>query len=154
MKHSTASLGARHPIHDFEYADAVTRLAATGFVAADLGKCAWQLDDDTFWILTDDVAPAWTAFNSGLINPMTTLGDLIVGGASGSPARLALGAALSFLRVNAAGVAIEWASNWVAAPATAASTGTAGQKAYDTDGFLYICIATNTWVRFAGASWS
>lgn len=36
--------------------------------------------------------------------------------------------------------------NWVAVPATASSTGTAGQVAYDATHF-YVCIATNTWVR-------
>ena len=36
--------------------------------------------------------------------------------------------------------------NWVTAPATATSTGTAGQVAYDATHF-YICVATNTWVR-------
>jgi hypothetical protein len=35
---------------------------------------------------------------------------------------------------------------WVSAPATATSTGVAGQKAYDS-GFMYICVATNTWKR-------
>jgi len=45
-------------------------------------------------------------------------------------------------------------SLWVTAPASASSPGTAGQRAFDTDGFLYLCIDTDTWVRFAGASWS
>lgn len=40
----------------------------------------------------------------------------------------------------------------VGAPATATSTGTAGQIAYD-NSFIYICIATNTWERAAIASW-
>jgi hypothetical protein len=37
---------------------------------------------------------------------------------------------------------------WVAAPASATSTGTPGQKAYDS-GFLYVCISTNVWRRVA-----
>lgn len=37
-------------------------------------------------------------------------------------------------------------------PATAGSTGTAGQTAYAT-GFFYVCIATNTWERVAIATW-
>lgn len=41
---------------------------------------------------------------------------------------------------------------WVAVPASATATGTAGQKAYAT-GFLYICVATNTWQRVAIATW-
>lgn len=35
---------------------------------------------------------------------------------------------------------------WVAAPASAASAGTVNQIAYD-NSYLYVCIATNTWVR-------
>lgn len=38
------------------------------------------------------------------------------------------------------------------APATASSTGTAGDIAYDS-GFLYVCTATNTWKRVAIATW-
>lgn len=42
--------------------------------------------------------------------------------------------------------------NWVAAPATAASPGTAGSMAYDAS-FLYVCVATDTWVRVGLATW-
>lgn len=38
------------------------------------------------------------------------------------------------------------------APATAAAAGVTGQIAYDAT-HLYICIATNTWVRATFASW-
>ena len=41
--------------------------------------------------------------------------------------------------------------NWVGVPATAASAGTAGQMAYQS-GFLYVCVATNTWQRVAIAT--
>lgn len=40
----------------------------------------------------------------------------------------------------------------VAAPATASSTGTAGQVAY-ASGFFYVCVATNTWQRAALVTW-
>ena len=40
----------------------------------------------------------------------------------------------------------------VSAPATASSTGSAGQMAYDSS-YLYICTATNTWKRVAISSW-
>ncbi len=40
----------------------------------------------------------------------------------------------------------------VAAPATATSTGTAGQIAYDAS-YFYVCTATNTWVRAALSTW-
>lgn len=42
--------------------------------------------------------------------------------------------------------------SWVSAPATATSTGTAGQKAYDAF-YFYLCVATDTWVRAPLGSW-
>lgn len=56
--HSTASLNARHPIHNWEYADASARTGASGFVAADIGKVALQLDDGSFWVLRT-TTPSW-----------------------------------------------------------------------------------------------
>lgn len=52
----------------------------------------------------------------GFTNPMTTAGDMIVGGASGTPARLAKGTALQVLRMNAGATAEEWATLTTAAP--------------------------------------
>lgn len=44
------------------------------------------------------------------------------------------------------------AASVTSVPATAASTGTAGQIAYD-GSWLYVCVATNTWLRTAIATW-
>ncbi len=41
-------------------------------------------------------------------NPMTTAGDLIVGGSAGTPQRLGIGTALQQVRVNAGGTALEY----------------------------------------------
>ena len=38
--------------------------------------------------------------------------------------------------------------NWQTVPATASSAGVAGQVAYQS-GWLYICVASNTWQRVA-----
>jgi hypothetical protein len=43
-------------------------------------------------------------------------------------------------------------AKYVTAPTTATDTCTAGQMAY-ASGFLYVCIATNTWQRAAMATW-
>ena len=43
--------------------------------------------------------------------------------------------------------------NWVAVPASASASGTAGQVAYDGE-YFYICVATNTWIRAAMSDWS
>lgn len=40
-----------------------------------------------------------------------------------------------------------------AAPSTASDTGTAGEVRYDS-GFIYVCVATDTWVRAALSTWS
>lgn len=38
-------------------------------------------------------------------------------------------------------------------PASASATGTPGQIEWDS-GFIYVCIATDTWVRAALSSWT
>ena len=38
-------------------------------------------------------------------------------------------------------------------PATAASTGTTGTRIYGTDGYLYVCTASNTWKRVQLTTW-
>ena len=48
--------------------------------------------------------------------------------------------------LNANADILDAAALIVAAPATATSTGIAGQIAYDATHF-YVCVATNTWVR-------
>jgi hypothetical protein len=51
------------------------------------------------------------ALGLSLTNPMTTAGDLIRGGSSGVPTRLAMGSALQRLRVNSGGTALEYAGD-------------------------------------------
>ncbi|MAB96919.1 MAG: hypothetical protein CMK71_02470 [Pseudomonadaceae bacterium] len=67
-------------------------------------------DEDAFYKYTGS---AWEVFSGGggggMTNPMTTPADIIVGGASGVPSRLAKGAAFQVLRVNAGGTALEYA---------------------------------------------
>lgn len=43
-------------------------------------------------------------------------------------------------------------SKFATAPASATATGTAGQIAYDST-HIYVCVATNTWVRATLATW-
>lgn len=46
-----------------------------------------------------------------MVNPMTAVGDVIVGGASGAPTRLAKGSAGQVLKVNSAGTGLEWGTD-------------------------------------------
>ncbi len=56
----------------------------------------------------DDVESTIAEAVAKMTNPMTTLGDLIVGGAGGVPGRLGIGAANKKLFVNAAGTDYEF----------------------------------------------
>lgn len=61
MKHSSQTGVRIHVPHAFEYADATARAAATGFVPEDVGKLSLQLDDFSFWVLSDDDPATWVA---------------------------------------------------------------------------------------------
>jgi hypothetical protein len=58
-RHGDFGVGKVHQPFNWSYADATARGAATGFVAADVGKLARQLDDDSLWMLTDDSPETW-----------------------------------------------------------------------------------------------
>lgn len=64
MFHDEHGTGARHAIHNWEYADATERGAAVAadFEDADIRKIALQLDDDSYWQLTArSPSPVWKA---------------------------------------------------------------------------------------------
>lgn len=52
------------------------------------GLSVWSKADNAFYVWNGS---AWAAATSGMTNPMTTSGDVIYGGASGAPTRLAAG---------------------------------------------------------------
>lgn len=52
-----------------------------------------------------------TPASPGMANPMTTQGDIIYGGASGAPTRLAKGTAGQVLKMNSGGTAPEWGAD-------------------------------------------
>lgn len=54
---------------------------------------------------------------------------------------------------NAATATVATRVSDTTAPATATDTGTAGEVRYD-GSFIYVCVATDTWVRAALATWS
>lgn len=58
MFHKNAVITDIHMAHNWEYANAAARLAATGFVAGDLKKLALQLDNSSLWLLTA-ATPTW-----------------------------------------------------------------------------------------------
>jgi hypothetical protein len=64
-EHTDIDVGFIHVAHQWEYADSTARLAATGFVAADVGKLAVQLDDYSFYVLSDDSPITWVGVGGG-----------------------------------------------------------------------------------------
>ena len=58
-RHGDFTLGQVHQPFNWSYADATARTAATGMVPADVGKWAKQLDNGTYWELTDDSPVTW-----------------------------------------------------------------------------------------------
>lgn len=88
MLHKDALASDIHIVHNWAVADAAA-LAALVPIAGDNGKVAWQQDNNTFYVLADYVAPTWVLLNTpGFANPMTTVGDIVYGEASGTPTRL------------------------------------------------------------------
>jgi hypothetical protein len=79
------------------------------------GKSRIFTKSDGLYVVDDAGGVTGPMGEAGLTNPMTTAGDVIFGGASGTPTRLAIGTAAQVLKVNAGATAPEWG----AAPAGA-----------------------------------
>lgn len=60
MLHKSIILADRHAPHSYEYASTAARTGASGFAAGDLGKIAWQTNDNTFWTLVA-TTPVWVS---------------------------------------------------------------------------------------------
>lgn len=58
-EHDVIPAGEIHIPYNWSYADAAARLAATGFIVADVGKLARQVSDNTLWMLTDESPITW-----------------------------------------------------------------------------------------------
>lgn len=56
--HRDSVIGENHIIHNFEYADATARAAAS-LASTDVGKVARQQDDGTFWLLLNHSPMTW-----------------------------------------------------------------------------------------------
>lgn len=57
-----------------------------------------------------DMDFVWSADSAGMTNPMTTTGDTIYSSSGSTPARLGIGTAGQYLKVNAGATAPEWAT--------------------------------------------
>jgi len=72
--HDEITVGDVHVIQQYAYADATARTTASGFVVADEGKVARQLDNDSFWVLIDPT-PTWAPLTASALAPATTVTD-------------------------------------------------------------------------------
>jgi hypothetical protein len=63
-KHKDTSIVNSHFSHRWEYANEAARTGATGFVSAEVGLLARQLDDNSFWVLTA-ITPTWVVLGGG-----------------------------------------------------------------------------------------
>ena len=59
--HKDLNGGNIHTLVRWEFNNAAERTGIAGLTAADVGKFAWQKDNDTFWVLKNHVGPAWAA---------------------------------------------------------------------------------------------
>jgi len=59
-KHRREAIGSRHPAIGWTYADEAARVAASGFDSYDVGGLAWQLSDNSIWLLTN-TTPTWVS---------------------------------------------------------------------------------------------
>ncbi len=76
VRHRNLGPADNHPFYTFVFPNEASRLAATGFVPADVGKAALQLSDNTFWALAS-VSPVttWTPMGgAGGPNPVVASG--------------------------------------------------------------------------------
>jgi len=60
MLHKNITLGEIHKLHNWEVANQTARLALV-VTSADIGKVAWQTDNDTYWVLKDDSPLLWNS---------------------------------------------------------------------------------------------
>ncbi len=111
-----------------------------------------NLEQGTNVAIADDGSGNITISVPGVLsNPMTDEGDLIIGGASGTPTRLAAGTSGDVLTSNGPGAEPSWqpggSGGYVPTPPTSgSSTGTAGQYSILSGGAaLAVCVSTNTW---------
>lgn len=81
-EHDIAPLGEIHRVANWEFADTAARTGATGILASDVSKWAKQLDDGSYWELTDDSPVTWAQ--------RTGAGGGVIGGSTGATDNRAL----------------------------------------------------------------
>lgn len=91
--------------------------------------------------LTQTTAQVQSILDNSVINPMTTAGDIIVGGSQGAPARLPIGTAGQVLKVNSGATGLEWGSGGGGGGGGSGATFIEFTRTYDSmSGYTWSCI--------------
>lgn len=61
-----------HIIHAYEYANAAARIAATGLTTGSIGKAALQVDEKSWWVLSNHSPVTWISLASSTSTPFTS----------------------------------------------------------------------------------
>ncbi|HSH82754.1 MAG TPA: hypothetical protein VLA19_29835 [Herpetosiphonaceae bacterium] len=104
-EHDAAPIGEIHIIFNWQYADAPARTAATGFLAADVGKAARQLDNNSFWVLVNHSPVTWAPFGGVHTHPAGEITDFAEAAQDVVGAMLADSAELDYTYDDAANTA-------------------------------------------------
>jgi hypothetical protein len=84
-----------HTAIAYEYANAAARTGATGFITADIGKLARQLDNNSIWLLTA-ITPTWVPIGGTGPGTLTKSGVVVPGSFSGNPKKATVTFATAF----------------------------------------------------------
>ena len=91
----TASASVRGALSSADWTTFNSKQSALGYTPVPTTRTL-TINGTTYDLSADRT---WTISSGGMTNPMTTLGDIIYGGASGTPTRLGIGATATFLQV-------------------------------------------------------
>lgn len=86
--HRTLTGADLHALQRWEFADQTAMDAASGLESGDVGKVAWKIDDDTFYVLVNHSPATWTTLGGGRVKS-TLLPDMT--NASGTVSQIDIG---------------------------------------------------------------
>lgn len=67
--HKNVPPGDVHVVYAWAFANATVRASFTGAASGEIGKVAWQQDDDTFWVLVGNNPMRWTELTNSMTPP-------------------------------------------------------------------------------------
>lgn len=83
--HRDLDIAEIHRAYAFSYANAALRIGATGLGALDVGKIAWQTDDNSFWILINYSPVTWVQLSGSSSAASAKAGVLPAASFAGNP---------------------------------------------------------------------